>query len=201
MNSYQLLGVLIYSCSIEGEKIKTTNSLSKLITLILICIPMLMYLIFDVFFYVTFIPNVELIGVTIKYHCIYSIVMCFIICPLIKEQWAAFDFKKLFSILCMPFVFFYLSYSFISGPVFYMFHLLSPSQTITITEAVSEASGGNKYCRNKLMLSSGQNFFPIKICNASYNDVNALRFGGKIELYGTRSDYGFIVIKYRALVH
>lgn len=158
-----------------------------------------MYFIFDIFFYVTFIPNVESIGWSLIVAL--SIIMCFIMRPLIMVQWAAFDFKKLFPILCMPFLFFSLSYSFISGPVFYMFHLLSPSQNITIVEAVSEASRGNKYCRNKLRLSNGQDFFPIKICNASYNDVNALRFGGKIELYGTRSDYGFVVIKYRVLVH
>lgn len=153
------------------------------------------------FFDVPFIPSVNFMSATITYSYIHAATMIFLIFPLIKAQKKS-SHKMLF-ILFIPMFSFFISHSFLFGPVAYTLHeLTAPENTEKITETVRDASRGNKYCRNKIVLSnSPHSIFPRQICQASTNDVDTLRYGGRIVLFGTRSNYGFVVTRHSPVAH
>lgn len=172
-------------------------------TIVMICliIPMLIAFAFD-FFDVIFFADKKTVNADIYYAIINSLSVCVIMIPFFVKDFSEKKngkFKNIIAIIFVPFLSIACTHSFFSGPVLYGLHILSDSVESESMRIVTKASEGSKYCRNEIILENPTWRFKKKICNASITDIDKLRYGGSIKLSGTKSVYGFHVIKYEVI--
>jgi len=84
---------------------------------------------------------------------------------------------------------------FIAGPVGYHLHRMDNSAILSATtHRVQYADDfGPRSCGNRAVLVGDRLLWPRRVCNLRSSDMEALRKGGVITVFGTVSDFGVLV--------
>jgi hypothetical protein len=84
---------------------------------------------------------------------------------------------------------------FIAGPVSYHLHRMSNSAILsTTTHRVQYADDfGPRSCMKRAVLVGDRFLWPRRVCNLTSSDIEALRKGGGISVFGTVSNFGVLV--------
>jgi hypothetical protein len=89
---------------------------------------------------------------------------------------------------------------FISGPISYHLHRMSNSAILgTTTHRVQYADDfGPTSCGNRAVLAGDRFLWPQRVCHLQSIDMDTLRRGGLLSVFGTASKYGLLVVESHA---
>ena len=100
-----------------------------------------------------------------------------------------------------PIVFgFCMGYWFMSGPISYHLHRMSNNAILgTTTHRVQYADDfGPASCGNRAVLAGDSFLWPQRVCHLQSGDMDTLRRGGLLSVFGTASKYGVLVVESHA---
>ena len=95
---------------------------------------------------------------------------------------------------------FCMGYWFMSGPISYHLHRMSNSVILgTTTHRVQYADDfGPASCGNRAVLAGDSFLWPQRVCHLQRSDMDKLRRGGLLSVFGTASKYGVLVVESHA---
>jgi hypothetical protein len=149
-----------------------------------------------------FVPSTKLARIDVYYSLVSAVVISSVLVPKFIEQLLKSKTLKerLKHVAMVPFTPIFgaaIAHFFLVGPIAYGLHQYSSPRRSVAVETVQSASSGGKHCRNKLVLSESNWHFERFLCGIQATDIETLRNGGTVELYGNSSAYGFLVQHYQ----